>query len=32
LAQRRLRAAIDDLVQLFQVHLDPPSHRHSWLR
>ena len=32
LAQRRVRAAIDDLVQLFQVHVDPPSPRHIWLR
>jgi hypothetical protein len=31
-AQRRLRAAIDDLVQFFQVHLDRPSPRHIWLR
>jgi len=31
-AQRRPRAAIDDLVQFVQVHLDPPSHRHIWLR
>jgi hypothetical protein len=27
LAQRRLRAAFDDLVQLFQVLVDPPSPR-----
>jgi hypothetical protein len=32
LAQWRLRAAFDDLVQLFQVHVDPPSHCHIRLR
>ena len=31
-AQRRARAAIDDLIQFVQVHVDPPSHRHNWLR
>ena len=31
-AQRRLRAAIDDLVQFLQIHLDAPSLRfHNWL-
>ena len=31
-AKRRLRAAIDDLVEFFQVHVDPPSYRHNWVR
>ena len=31
-AQRRTRAAIDDLVQFVQIHVEPPSHRHNWVR
>jgi hypothetical protein len=31
-AQRRARAAIDNLIQFVQVHVDPPSYRHNWLR
>ena len=30
-AQRRARAAIDDLIQFVQVYVDVPSHRHHWL-
>ena len=30
-AQRRLRAAIDDLVQFVQIHVEPPSLLHNWL-
>ena len=32
LAQRRTRAAIDDLIQFVQVHLDPLPDRLHWLR
>jgi hypothetical protein len=31
-AERRARAAIDDLIQLVQVHVDVPAHRHHWVR
>ena len=30
--QRRALAAIDDLIQFVQVHVDPSSSRHNWLR
>lgn len=31
-AQRRTRAAIDDLIQFLQIHIDPLSHGDHWLR
>src|SRR5690242_10690994 len=31
-AERGARASIDNLVQFVQVHVDPPLHRHIWVR
>jgi hypothetical protein len=31
-AESRARTAIDDLVQFVQIHIDPPSPAHDWLR
>jgi len=31
-AQRRTRAAIDNLIQLIQIHVDPPFRPHNWVR